>query len=541
MLAAYFSPLAPAAALLLGAFILPLIAFQLPVRWRSQPWLRSLGAPFLVGLAVLALLGVRLTFGADSAGAGLELLSGWNFASADTVAALTVRADTLSLPFLLLTILIMLAVTLATPIVVPALNKKEENISDLVIWLALGACACLLFVSANGLTLIYIILAFDVLTMFYWLQRGQRDLSIARVFLGVFTAVGLALANLTPTNSMIPAAAWLGLLVWLRLGLYPFWEVTVQTHWRDYSGLTYLSLSLGVGIYLAIRIITSPLPGFITWLVVILMLLNGVLAWLAEPRPLFLARLLLVEILLMLLAVPLDQGVIAAHTVGLALSLVVLWITPRLGRPRLNEAAWSWPYFPALAATLTLLGLPLSLGWPARTEIYAILFNSNKTALTLLIIILAEALAWSSLLRYWLLLWQGDEVSERRSLASVVVMVPFLIPGLAPAILTTITDTQLPPADLNQPAAVWAVLAATTLGALGLGYFRPRLLDRLLIAYLTLAEWLTLRWLAALVWAVINFLSKFLLRTWALLEGQHYLGWALFAALVGALVIVLSF
>ncbi|NJN93214.1 MAG: hypothetical protein HC875_03520 [Anaerolineales bacterium] len=71
----------------MGAFILPLVALQLASRWRAQPWLRHWSAPGLVGLGAAAVAGVRLTFGADAAGEGLELLSGWNFASADTVAA----------------------------------------------------------------------------------------------------------------------------------------------------------------------------------------------------------------------------------------------------------------------------------------------------------------------------------------------------------------------------------------------------------------------------------------------------------------------
>jgi hypothetical protein len=98
----------------------------------------------------------------------------------------------------------------------PVPGRNEENVSDLSIWLALGAGACFLFVSANGLTLVYALVGFDVLTMFYWLQRGQRDMSIARIFLGLFTAVGLSLASLTA-----PAGAfWLDLALWLRLGLY---------------------------------------------------------------------------------------------------------------------------------------------------------------------------------------------------------------------------------------------------------------------------------------------------------------------------------
>lgn len=539
MLAAYFSPLAPAAVLLLGAFILPLVVFQLPMRWRSHPWLRSFGAPGLVGLAVLALLSVRLTVGADASGQGLEILSGWNFSAAETVAALTVRADTLSLPFLMLTILILLAVTLATPLLVPT-RRSEENVSDLAIWLALGASACFLFVSANGLTLIYAILGFDVLTMFYWLQRGQRDVSLARVALGIFTAIGLTLANLTPASGLISGTTWLGLALWLRLGLYPFIEATLHARNRDEHGLTYLGLSLTVGIYVAVRVINQPLPGVVVWLVISLVLLNGLLAWLSEQPSTFLSRLLLVEVLLGLLIMPMPQGVVTAYVVGLILSLVVLWVTPRLGRPRLHEGAWSWPYLPALAATLTLVGLPFSLGWLARTALYDNLFYSATSAAVLIIIMLAESLAFSGLIRYWLTLWQGDEINERRSLVSIVVMVPFLIPGLAPLILATMTETELPPADFNQPGAVWLALLITGVGGLGLGYFRPRLLQRWGLTPGGLIEIFNLGWLLVGLERLLNRISKFILRIWVIVEGQHYVGWALLTALVGVLVILLS-
>lgn len=539
MLGALFSPLAPAAVLLLGAFILPLVALQLASRWRAQPWLRHWSAPVLVGLGAAAVAGVRLTFGADAAGEGLELLSGWNFASADTVATLTIRADTLSLPFLLLTILILLAVTLATPLILPIPPKREENVSDLAIWLALGAGASFLFISANGLTLVYAVLGFDVLTMFYWLQRGHRELSIARIFLGLFTIAGLMLAGLGPTPGDGPGALWLGLALWLRLGLYPFIETNAHGRWQDYGTLAYLALSLLIGIYLATRVLVQPLTGLMPWLFGLFMLLNGLLAWLSDERPELLARLLLVGTAFLVLVAPLDQGATIAYSVGLMLSVVVLWITPHLGRPRLNEGAWSWPYLPAVAATLTLVGLPFSLGWLARTTLYhALLLRDNIPLLFL--VILSESLVLSGLVRYWLLLWQGDEQSERRSMVAIVVMVPFLIPGLAPLILATLTRTNLPPANFQQEAAIIGALAVTILGGLGLGYFRPTLLSRLKVNPSLLADFAGLGWLLPWWAAWLNWLGRFILRIRVVLEGRHYMGWALFTALVGILIILLG-
>ena len=109
------------------------------------------------------------------------------------------------------------------------------------------------------------------------------------------------LANLIPVASLGTGVLWLGLALWLRLGLYPFIEANVHARWQDYGGLVYLSLSLTVGIYLLTRVVAAPLVGFLPWLVIIFMLLNGLLAWLSDERPNLLARLLLVEAALVLL------------------------------------------------------------------------------------------------------------------------------------------------------------------------------------------------------------------------------------------------
>jgi hypothetical protein len=293
------------------------------------------------------------------------------------------------------------------------------------------------------------------------------------------------------------------------------------------------------GIYLAARVMVAPITGVISWAVIIFMLLNGLLAWLADEHPTLLIRLMLVETAMLLLATPLSQEVVAASMVGLILSVVVLWITPRLGQPRLNEGAWSWPYLPAVAATLTLIGLPFSLGWLARTSVYQTLLLKENTVL-LLAVVLAEGLALSGLVRYWLRLWQGNEHSERRSMVAIVTMVPFLIPGLALLILSALTRTNLPPANFAQPAGVFGALGVTLMGALGLGYYRSQLITRLRINPTDLAEFAGLGWLLPWWAALLNWLGKFLLRIRIILEGQHYMGWALFTALVGILIILLG-
>ena len=75
MFASYWTPLAPAVVLLLGAFILSVVVPRLPDRGRTRWRAREFGGPIVVGLAVLALWGIRLTAGADASGEGLDLLS----------------------------------------------------------------------------------------------------------------------------------------------------------------------------------------------------------------------------------------------------------------------------------------------------------------------------------------------------------------------------------------------------------------------------------------------------------------------------------
>lgn len=569
MLVSYFSPLAPAVVLLLSAFILSIIP-GLPAHWRTHRLIRYFSAPGLVGLAMLVLLGIRLTVGQDASGEGLELLSGWNFSTAASAAALTVRADELSLPFLILILLVLLVVTLAgAPLTVTINGGRRGG------WLALGAVACILFVSANGLTLSYAILAFDALTAFYWLKRGHSSLSVARLFLGVVTANALVLTSLAPAAGIMSGMFLLGLVLWLRLGLYPFVEANAlvspvvgpgSPQMRDavdergsepsgqhneYAHLTYLTLSLAVGIYLVIRVSGGPFAQVLRWLTAITMLLNGSLTWLAETpagaiteqRAPLLIRLVLTEVLLILL-VPLPKTVVVAYGLGLILSLAGLWVTPRLGQPRLTERAWAWPYLPALAATLTLIGLPFSLGWPARTGVYQTLLLSDNLAV-LVVVILAEILALSGLARYWTILWQGNEGGNERRLlkgvssaAGIVALVPFLIPGLAPLMLSTITMAESSPLDFGQPTSVFIALAVTIIGAAGLGYFGQQMIDRLKIPPEALTEFVGLRWLLPWPEEALSWAGKLILRASVILEGQNYMGWALFAALVGALVIL---
>ncbi len=528
MFVSLFSPLAPAAVLLLGAFILSVVFPRLPERWRSAR-LADFGAPLLVGLAILALLGTRLAVETDSLAEELELLSGWNFSTSESVAALTIRADLISLSFLTLTLLVLLALTLAN-------SAHPANTANMSTWLALGAAACLLFVSANGLTIGYAIFIFDFVTMVYWLRRGQTNLGVARLFLAIFTTGSLILTSLD-----VAAGNFLmGVALWLRLGLYPLIETVRLAPGKEFSYLVQLVLWLTAGLYLGIRVWPAPLPESLLWLVGLTMVLAGLLAWLADERPTLLISLIIVETLFLLLAESLAEGAAVAYVLGLMLSLVALWLTPQRGKPHMSERGWLWPYLPAAGATLTLIGVPFSLNWPLRSQIYQSVIDSQNIAFVILIV-LAEGLALSSLVSYWLRLWEQKAESGVQAVAAVLIMVPFLIPGLAPFILSTLTKTALPAADLDRPPAILMTLVIVVILAVSFGYYKRQIMNRLGLAPDSLgefAELLVAAWSGGA--ALLDRGSKVILRVEVLLQGQHYMGWALFTAVVGVVIILLG-
>ncbi|RME71058.1 MAG: hypothetical protein D6784_15755 [Chloroflexi bacterium] len=534
MFAAFLSPLAPAAVLLLGAFVL---AF-LPETGRPQRWKLpgpGLVAPLMVGLAFGTLFFLRITPGLDPTGAGLELLSGWRFADAGPGAALTIRADTVGLAFLILVHLFLLTLSLVHPAGFGLARRTAAPHQPFWGWLALTGSVCLLLVAANGLTLGYAVFLFDLLAAGYWWGQNRPALAVSRLFLGILTAAALPLASL-----VAPAGGFLlGLAFWLRLGLLPFFELDTLED-ENFDALLYFGLTLIVSLYLFIRTPLTPVP-VLRWFFVLSGVIAGLLAWLSPVRGRRLVYLTLVLGLLIFSADPTNQAAVAGFTIGLVPALVALWVTPRLGRPNLSESAWLWPYFPALGATVTLLGAPFSLGG----EIYHVVYRQFLALPAVGLVaggIAAQALAFTSLLDYWRDLRQGDELHARRSVASVVIMVPFLVPGLAPLVLTAISGLDVSTALNGEGLQFWWVLVTAVVLAVGLVQLRLRLaavwgmspqqLVRLPVALLA-------RLGTALLYAADR-LGRLVLRLDILLLGRHYLGWALLTALMGAIIFFLG-
>lgn len=116
-------------------------------------------------------------------------------------------------------------------------------------------------------------------------------------------------------------------------------------------------------------------------------------------------------------------------------------------------------------------------------------------------------------------------------------MVPFLTPVLALFILYGVTDIE---------ALLTTVISAGTLvyvfglvgAAFGAEYYQIAILARINGSQISITRYFGAGLAQIETWT--NALSKFVLRVQTMLEGQHYMAWAIFAALLGALIILLN-
>jgi len=490
--------------------------------------------PQIIGLSLICLLAVIIGY----SGFTMPLLA-WQFAPAETVSLIS-SADQVSALFLLITVLLLV-------VAAPSISLKNVP----TIWLLSGG-ACLSFVAGNNLTLSYAILIFDLVTALYWFRQRQPALSIYRLFLSLLTSMGLILASLDNTSGAIFG----GFAMWLRLAFYPFHEITAQTDEADVPFLFYLAMSLTVGLGLVSRTTTST-PEFVRWLAVAMMLLSGSLAWLTEPiengtlhhtRTRLLGRLVCTQTAFLLLVSPLPATITAIFAVSLILSFTILWEMPGLvSLPNFDSFLKPelWFYFPIVVATLTL---PTSLGWVSQPTIYQALLES-KNALLIVLAILAEGIALSSLLIYWqmlvheakLPLMKGNNsptfYQHRWPLLAIFLITLFLTPGIAQLLIFIMLEMTVSVLNFNQPVRIFVAMGLPLFAAIGFGYYRPEIIAQLKITPPILTQIARLEWLTQLTHP-LDQLGKLILRVWVILEGQHYIGWALFTALAGILAVI---
>ncbi|MFQ5610781.1 MAG: hypothetical protein ACE5H9_01460 [Anaerolineae bacterium] len=512
-----FLPLAPAAVLLLGAFLMQVVVPHLPPRGRL------FSAP-LLPLLVLPILANR-SFQSGRADAP-TLLSGWGLDS-----ALTLRADAFSLAFLILVVLLLFALVLAEG-TAPSSASRRMALSFL-----LAAGASLVFVAANGLMVGYALIVFDAIGALIWLIQERATAAIFRLLLSIVTTAALTLYGL-PADSTF-THLFLVLVYWLRLGLYPFLEAGILSSRKGGQQMLWFSLSTTIGAYLVMRFpLVQPVPAAILWLVVVVMFLNGLVAWLSTRREVLLGRLFLTQMLWIMLVAPVPALVAVGLTLALTTALAAMWLVPPPGRPNLGERNWPWLYATPALATLSIVGLPFTLGWMAYSQLYARLAGDGLSAM-LGVITLAEGLALAALLNYWRDLLGQPETNDLASAAGLIVAAPFLVPGLSLVALQALIG-QAVNTRFDWPTPVLLMVGAGWAWAALLSYGHGRWLLRLPLSERQIVGILEITWTMRPIIDGLDQAARLILRLRLVLEGEHYLGWAILIALTGIIVLLLS-
>ncbi len=452
------------------------------------------------------------------------------FSSWGTGDGMTIRLDGMSLAFLLLPTLLLLALFWI----------RQVNNPAAMLWPA-GAAA-VVFVAANGLSFSLGLLLFDMAGALYWLKHNRLNLAVARLLLSVFTTMALMLAGLPAATAM--SGAFLAAALWGRLALLPFIEVArlPQSELSAGDGMFWTAVSAAVGIFTAARFLTAPALPFIQWLTGGILLLNALLAWLHSPAKegmrRKLLRLILLQPALALLMTPLSARAAITLTLGYSLALGALWITPRVGRPSLAERHWLWIYTAPILATLSLAGMPFTFGWVAFQALFQRLSTGPQPWPA--IVILALGIGFSVLYQYWQGLLTGHDKTETTLLTALTLTIPFLLPGVAGIIFNIITGLTLSPAGASTMTGTLTYLLPVWLIAVGLGYARKTLLHQPDLDVAALETIFSLDWLWPHLRRSGDIAGRGVLRVKAIFEGTAYLAWAIFITLVSVVMVILQ-
>ncbi|MDM8520877.1 hypothetical protein QUF64_12580 [Anaerolineales bacterium HSG6] len=465
----------------------------------------------------------------------------WSFLDINASYDLTVQLTSNQLPFLLTLVLLLFVTVIANSPLSSSLLDTGPNSS----WFLLGAGASAIFVSAPPLSLSYAILFFDFGVAFYWFRQRQTDVGIARLFLAGLTVLSLLLVTVTPSELL--AVYLLTGTIWLRLVLYPLFELHGRVTNSD-DDIIYFCISVLVGMYLAINLLNQPLPTSMGWLTILFLLINGGLIWLNSVSDKTTDRLSLIRIVvtlsglsLLIVPAPLELTI---YALTLPLALTTVWLTANLGRV---DSSQRWRYIPAGVATISLIGLPSTLGWLTLVTIYDTL--SARGMLFLIALMLCMGLSLSYLVIYWQRLWfmplnETESAPVDSSFtpnmvigATFVSMVP-LLPFVGQTALNQITALIIP--NLVVPSTETLVaIGLSWLLAGGAGYYRLDIAQRLKLPLDRLNQILSSHWLVWLM-SPLGRLDKFTLQLQVILEGKHYMAWVFFIALVGGLTFLLQ-
>ena len=433
----------------------------------------------------------------------------------------------------------------------------------------MAAAAYGLLLAGTYRTLAFSLFLFDGTAALFMLSHQQPGRAVGRLLLGVLSSaavLGLSQGVDVPMTGPLALGGVFTLLIWLRLGLYPVLESDEFPGPVPSLRLGWVAINLLVGLYL----IPTGVAHWVVWLALATTVFHGTLAWLEPDRERSLAHAahtLAGGVLVMAAAGGDSQGVVAAAS-SIVLGLVALGLTsarlgplswprsavPPAGRsparcparcpagrsPARCPAGRIWAYVPPFLATLSLAGAPLTLGWLGRGALYQTTWAAGALGVIALVVI-AEGAALSVLYRYWQLLFHDASPRETgiwHPLGATVAAVPFLVPVVGPRLLSLLVPPQsVAVSAMPSAMGAWAGLAGPVLWALFLGYGRHWLLNPLLLWRQGLMGWLRLGWLARCGARALDTLSRVLLRVRAIIEGEHYLAWAiLLAVCIGLLI-----
>jgi hypothetical protein len=519
------TPLAPVYVLLVSATLILVAGPALAAR---RHWLMVAGS----ALAAFGLLNAqRLSGGAPS----IHVLTEWLGEP-----ALVVRATPFE-PFLWVLMLSLLAISLAereavkrllSPLDYPALSQ--------VMLFVLMAAAYGVILAGTYRSLAFALLVFDGVAALFWLVYQRPGAAVGRLWLGVLSSasvIALTGGIDRPSTGPLELGGLFSLTLWLRVGLYPLVEGDAPGDSLPVR-LGWMVANLAAGLYLA----SAGVAAWVVWLAEATTLLHGVLAWLEPSRERALAHMgyTLAGGILVMTAASGDRAAAVVASLGVLAALAALELTPpRVGRLDVNHPQQAWVYLPPLLATATLAGLPFTLGWAGRGALYGAAWESGAPG-TLALAVVAEGAALSALYHVWRGLPRGEPAEATRiwrPLGAALATIPFLIPAAGPRLLQGVgggigSDPQPLNAALGLVGALlWAVF---------LGYGRPRLLDAMPFSRAGVLSALRLGWMLDGLGRALDTLSRIVLRLRAVVEGEHYLAWAILLALGLGLLIALG-
>ena len=555
------TPLAPVCVLLLGAALILIVGPALTPRRRHAL------AVAISALALITLFFVGSGYTTDTQ--PVRVFIEWL-----DQPALVLRVPSFE-PYVWILVLSLLAITLAERKVIRSLSSLDQ-----AMLLALTAVACGVVLAGNFLTLAFALLLFDATAAIFALSTrhsrradfGELSRAVGRLLLGVLSSAAVvALAQGTDYLTSHPGGlgAIFALTVWLRVGLYPLAESDASDDSPLPLRLGWAVVNLTVGLYL----ISAGAAPWLVWLAGATTLLHGVLAWLEPSQERALMHLgyaLAGGILTMAAVVGAGPSVVAA-SMGTLAALVALELTPsRPGRIQWTRPRHLWASLPPLLATVTLIGVPLTLGWAGRGALYQATWEARALGVLALVVV-AEGAALSVLYRYWQRVLNRSGSSPMREevgatsvqgatptreaeaspgtgddsgrddglwpvLGATLACIPFLIPVLGPRLVTGVPTTIVAG---SSTLVTLLGLVGSLLWALFLGSGRRRLLDALPVSHRGLASALRLGWLLRILGYGPDTLGRVILRVRAVIEGEHYLAWAILLALGLGLAILL--